>query len=272
MCTVFMEFNLKKVLLALLYSTSEPIAPKEIQKLCARYRLELEVNAEAADESAAEADIDEDTPSRERSGGVPSLVTQTQIREAFDALQREADASEAAYRIIEGPAGYQLAAAPEYAAWVRLLRGDPPPIKLSPAAMETVAIVAYRQPVTRAEMESIRGVSIDSALNRLVELELVHATGRADLPGRPIQYGTTDRFLEFCGVTSLEALPASDVLSNRQIDDWIRRLNSGEEAENDDQAVGLPKERKQGELPLEEKFIEFDQFDEIATNPGSQNP
>ena len=66
-------------------------------------------------------------------------------------------------------------------------------MKLSPAALEIMSIIAYRQPVTRAEMEAIRGVSVDSALSKLIELELVLVTGRAELPGRPIQYGTTEK-------------------------------------------------------------------------------
>ena len=68
-----------------------------------------------------------------------------------------------AYRVIEGPKGYQIVTAPQYAEFVRLLRGEPRPMKLA-AALETMSIIAYRQPVTRAEMEAIRGVSVDSAL------------------------------------------------------------------------------------------------------------
>jgi segregation and condensation protein B len=75
-------------------------------------------------------------------------------------------------------------------------------------------------------MESIRGVSVESALQRLLELELVQVTGRADLPGRPLQYGTTDRFLDFTGLRSLGELPASDVLSPAQISEWIARATA----------------------------------------------
>ncbi|MGA2053068.1 MAG: SMC-Scp complex subunit ScpB, partial [Opitutales bacterium] len=116
-----------------------------------------------------------------------------------------------------------LAVAPEYAEWVRLLRDAPRPLRLSQAALETLALVAYRQPVTRAEIEAVRGVAADSALTRLLELELVYVSGRADLPGRPIQYATTDKFLELCGVRSLEELPATDVVAPGQLNEWIRR-------------------------------------------------
>jgi segregation and condensation protein B len=82
--------------------------------------------------------------------------------------------------------------------------------------------VAYRQPVTRAEIESVRGVSAEAGISKLLERELITVVGRAELPGRPIQYGTTDRFLELVGVKSIDELPASDVLSSRQIDDWLK--------------------------------------------------
>ena len=89
-----------------------------------------------------------------------------------------------------------------------------------------MAVIAYRQPVTRAEIEQIRGVSAEAGLNKLLERDLVYIVGRADLPGRPIQYGTTEGFLEFVGIRSLDELPASDVLSPRQIDAWLQTSNS----------------------------------------------
>jgi len=120
--------------------------------------------------------------------------------------------------------------------------------------METLAIVAYRQPVTRAEMEAIRGVSVDSAVSKLLELELVLVTGRADLPGRPIQYGTTDKFLEFIGVRSIEELPASDVLSPSQITEWFRQSTQQEDITDKD--VGLPEEEPR------QQEVEFDEAEQ----------
>ncbi|MEM8867763.1 MAG: SMC-Scp complex subunit ScpB [Verrucomicrobiota bacterium] len=244
-----MEFELKKTLQALLLSTGEPITLKDVVKIFARYHEQLALEAEEAEDLELKEGSDAEA--------VPSLITQAQIREAMTALMDEAEVEDRAYRIIEGPNGYQIVTAPQFAEFVRLLRGEPRPMKLSPAALETLSIVAYRQPVTRAEMEAIRGVSVDSALNRLMELELVLVTGRAELPGRPIQYGTADKFLEFTGIKDLDELPASDVLSNAQIDDWMRQ---SEEPKDDisDQDVGLAKEPRPDELPLDEQFVELD--------------
>jgi segregation and condensation protein B len=141
-------------------------------------------------------------------------------------------------------------------------------MKLSPAALETMAIVAYRQPVTRAEIEAIRGVSADGPLNRLIELELVQVTGRAELPGRPIQYGTTDQFLEFSGIKELDELPASDVLSNHEIDDWMRQSEAPAEAISD-QDVGLAEEPKADELPLDAAYAEIDWQKENAESDAA---
>ena len=243
-----MDFDLKKTLEALLLSTAEPITLKDVVKIFARYQLELSQALEdAKDEKEEEAELTE----------VPSLVTQAQIRDMLIELTDEAEVQDKAYRVVEGPNGYQIVTAPQFAEFVRLLRGEPRPMKLSPAALETISIIAYRQPVTRAEMEAIRGVSVDSALNKLIELELALVTGRAELPGRPIQYGTTEKFLEFTGIKELDELPASDVLTNHQIDDWMRRSDE-EPEEISDEDVGLSKEPRPDELPLDEKFVEVD--------------
>jgi segregation and condensation protein B len=195
--------------------------------------------AEAA-EVFAEAPLDP-----ELYADVPSLVTAAQIREATDVIAAELQVADDGLLLIEGSNGYRIVTQPRFARWVRILRSEPPPLKLSQSSVETLAIVAYRQPVTRAEIETIRGVSAEAGVNKLLERELIYVVGRADLPGRPIQYGTTDSFLEFVGVKSLDELPASDVLSSRQIDDWLN--NAMNPAKLGDTDMGLSDEQ----LPLE---------------------
>ncbi|MFQ3224042.1 MAG: segregation and condensation protein B [Lentimonas sp.] len=254
-----MEFDLNKTLEALLLSTAEPIDLKSLGKVFTRYHSEL---VEAAEhDKASEGGEEAIEP-------IPARVTPIQIQEVITQLTDAAEVEDKAYRLIEGPNGYQIVTAPQFAEFVRLLRGEPRPMKLSPAALETMSIVAYRQPVTRAEMEAIRGVSVDGPLNRLIELELVQVTGRAELPGRPIQYGTTEKFLEFTGIVELDELPASDVLSNHQIDDWMRRSEEPEE-EITDEDMGLAKERKSDELPLDETFVEVDWQKENAESDAA---
>ena len=119
-------------------------------------------------------------------------------------------------------------------------RDNPKPQRLSQAAMETLAIVAYRQPVSRSDIEAIRGVSSDSSINTLLEHELILVSGRADLPGRPLQYETCDKFLEYCGLSSIEELPASDILSPEQVNEWILEASNHEMETLSDTDVGLP--------------------------------
>ena len=224
-----MEIDLKKTLEALLLSTAEPISLKELVQVFARHHSQVKEALEA--EKASEEEL----------AAISEPATQVQISAALVELINVAEVEDKAYRIAEGPNGYQMVTAPQFAEHVRLLRGEPRPARLSPAALETLSIVAYRQPVTRAEIEVIRGVSIDGPLNRLIELELAHVIGRAELPGRPIQYGTTDKFLEFVGIKNLDELPASDVLNKQQVDDWIQSDAESQTTIND-KDVGLAEE------------------------------
>src|SRR6185503_8175704 len=107
---------------------------------------------------------------------------------------------------------------PEYAPWLKALVGlkNRPP-RLSQPALETLAIIAYRQPLTRAEIEQVRGVSVDGVMQTLTERGLVEQVGRAEVVGRPPTYGTTALFLEYFGLRSLEDLPAADELRKMEI-------------------------------------------------------
>jgi len=284
-----MAFNLKLVLKALLFSTNQPLTIKDIQTVFTRYHdeqagalkaLEGEgteggriAAAGAAGEPGAGggpeagageavAVLAEEGPSAadgtgdvELYVGVPSLVTTAQIREAMAVLAQELKAQNDVYLLLDGVQGFLLVTHPRFAKWIRVQRDEPPPVRLTQSALETLAVVAYRQPVTRSEVEAIRGVAVDNVLGKLLDRELIYVVGRADLPGRPIQYGTTDKFLEFVGVKSLIELPSSDVLSPRQIDAWLNR--STQASPPADAEMGLPLEEGEGASPsLEPVLIE----------------
>ncbi len=239
-----MAFNLKKVLKALLYSSSQPLSTKDIQGVFERFHRAPAAAPGAAPAEAAEVPA-EAPDSPDLYEDVPSLVTTAQIREAMAEIAADLAAAADGLVLVDGATGYRVATEPRFARWIRILREEPPPVKLSPSSIETLAVVAYRQPVTRAEIESVRGVSADAGIAKLLERELITVVGRADLPGRPIQYGTTDAFLEFVGVKALDELPASDVLSSRQIDEWLKGSTGGHTPNDAD--MGLD----ENELPLE---------------------
>lgn len=252
-----MGFHLKKILKAMLASTSEPLSVKDIQAVVTRWHEQREKDAAAAAGTPAEDDGNAAAPAQglieDIISQVPTLLTATQIREAVAELNQEMEESGDVTRILQGPEGFRMTIAPDYAEWIRLLRNDPRPQKLTQAALETLAVVAYRQPVTRGEIEAIRGVSADSAVARLLDLELIAVSGRADLPGRPSQFSTTPKFLDFVGLRTISELPESDVLSPAQISAWIERAKNPVKATAAD--VGLPEGEpvpvKQTEIPLE---------------------
>lgn len=312
-----MAFNLKKVLSALLFSTSQPLSIKDIQAAFTRFHEQSALpveegveeapvtsspiaaaqtaevsSAEALGHAGGQAEREASDPgasvviptpavvaeSQPPDGApvttpaplltlppeeaelyceVPSLVTATQIREAMDQIAQDLANSDSGLLLVEAGEGYRLVTHPRLARWVRILRNEPPPVKLTQSVLETLAVIAYRQPVTRTEIEHIRGVSAEASLNKLLERELIYIVGRADLPGRPIQYGTTDRFLEFLGVRSLDELPASDVLSHKQIDEWLQNNTNAKPPSDAD--MGLPLELGEGDSP---------NFEQVEVNTG----
>jgi segregation and condensation protein B len=253
-----MAFELKRVLKVLLFASNGPLSVKDIQSALARFHDQAErlplaetVEGEPPGEPAApvEAEAAPLPPvDDEMYRDVPALVTTAEIREAVEAVSAELQAGSGDIQLVEGHNGWRLVTHPRFAQWVRLLRNEPPPVRLSPSSLETLAVVAYRQPVTRAEIEQIRGVAAEAGLAKLLERDLIFIVGRADLPGRPIQYGTTDTFLEFIGIKSLDELPSSDVLSPRQIDAWLQSANQPRAATDSD--MGLD-ETEETQLSLE---------------------
>ncbi|MEN8161118.1 MAG: SMC-Scp complex subunit ScpB [Myxococcota bacterium] len=121
-------------------------------------------------------------------------------------LGREYDEQGRAFEIWEVAGGYQLRTRAEYASYLRLLHRERP-LRLSRAALETLAVVAYRQPVTRAEIEAVRGVEVDAVVRGLLERNLVRIAGHREVPGRPMLYATTRRFLEVFGLSRIDDLP-----------------------------------------------------------------
>lgn len=136
---------------------------------------------------------------------VPGLETDG-ARAIVAELGREYEEQGHAFEIWEVAGGYQLRTRPEYASYLRLLHRERP-LRLSRAALETLAVVAYRQPVTRAEIEAVRGVEADAVLKSLLDRQLVRVAGHREVPGRPMLYATTRRFLEVFGLTRLDELP-----------------------------------------------------------------
>jgi len=149
-------------------------------------------------------------------------LDEEQVEAMLAELNQEYEAEKRAFGIVEIAGGYQLMTRPEFAPVLERFDTVPTNSRLSTPALETLAIIAYRQPVGRAEIEEIRGVGAGSVLKTLIERELIDVVGRGEGLGRPLLYGTSRRFLEHFGFRSLEELPRSDdlavILSDRTPD------------------------------------------------------
>lgn len=132
-------------------------------------------------------------------------------------LQQEFAQTNRAIAIVEIGGGFQMSTKPEYGRWVRQLFNEKSSTKLSNAALETLAIIAYKQPITRAEIESIRGVDIVGPLEKIMERGLVKIVGKKDVPGKPLVYGTTEEFLRLFGLNSLSQLPELKSFATKEI-------------------------------------------------------
>ena len=133
------------------------------------------------------------------------------VDEAVKILKYNYDTDLRGLMIIEIDGGYQLCSRPEYYTYIQEILGEQRRQALSNAAMEALAIIAYKQPITRGQVEYIRGVNSDGAINRLVERDLIEEKGRLDAPGRPILYGTTQNFLRCFGLKNPQDLPEVDL-------------------------------------------------------------
>jgi len=186
--------TLAQVLEALLFSAQKPLSIREI----------------AAAVKAAGAE-DEFTPNEFAS------VREAEIAGALEQLKVGYIEQERAFQLMEKAEGWQLTTDPSYAPWVRQLFPGPKPARLSAPALETLAIIAYRQPITRADVEVVRGVTIDGVLQTLMERGLVRIGGRAEIPGRPLLYETTQFFLDHFGLRNLDELPNVEELRTRYL-------------------------------------------------------
>ena len=133
-------------------------------------------------------------------------VEKKRVIQVLEELVQEYGRSGRGFILYEAAEGFQFRSRPEYAEWIRRL-GKSRPFKFSRAALESLAIIAYRQPITRAEVEYLRGVDSGGVLKTLLDKHLIRILGKKDVPGRPLMYGTTREFLEVFGLRDLTGLP-----------------------------------------------------------------
>ena len=141
-----------------------------------------------------------------------SETTEADVAAALEELKAEYAQQERAFQITEQINGWSMTTVKDAADFVRQLYPEAKPTRLSGPALETLAIIAYRQPVTRADMEAVRGVAVDGVMQVLLDRSLVKIIGRAEVPGRPLLYATTEYFLQHFGLKNVDELPNADEL------------------------------------------------------------
>lgn len=158
----------------------------------------------------------------DRLQGVVEGVSRAELMSALRALREDYAAEGRGLQVVEVAGGFQVATRPDCAPWIKRLEKAKAGAKLSRSAMETLAIIAYKQPLVRAEMEQIRGVDTAGVLKTLLDRRLIRIVGRKDIPGRPIMYGTTKQFLQAFGLKDLASLPAlRDIKDLKEAEQFI---------------------------------------------------
>ena len=140
------------------------------------------------------------------------------IKSMIDALKKEYESQNRGFRLFEIAGGYQLVTDPRFSEYLKRFYQSREKKKLSQATLETLSVIAYRQPVTRADIEFIRGMNVDGAVRTLLEKGLVRISGRKEVPGRPMLYATTQMFLEHFGLASLKDLPPLKEFTMKDLD------------------------------------------------------
>ena len=156
----------------------------------------------------------------------------TRARTLIGILNRQYDENNRAFHVKRIGGGYQLWTRPQFSKWIRRLEHVPRPTRLSTPAMETLTVVAYRQPITKADLEAIRGVSSGEMLRQLLEKGLIRIAGRSEELGRPYLYATTRLFLEHFGLASIRDLPRAERLAGTGPPEAILARNESDEKQN----------------------------------------
>ncbi|MBL7077060.1 MAG: SMC-Scp complex subunit ScpB [Kiritimatiellae bacterium] len=199
----------------------------------------------------------------EESGGPAkayATVRESEIAQALEHLIVEVDQLKGGMHIAEVAGGFRFQSDPQCGIWLRHLLDKGKPSRLSQPGLETLAVIAYRQPITRAQIEAIRGVSVDHVVRKLLEMQLVRISGRSELPGRPFMYATTHYFLEHFGLRDLNQLEEVNPMLKRR-DVAVSVATAQKEATQSEQEEA--EEEAEEDLFAEEELLEEDEAVEV---------
>lgn len=236
------KMKLNQIVEAMLFASKEPITTKVIAKIIRKVS-----KREVPDDKLCS-------------------VNAKEIEKAIVTLNRSYEKKNSPYLIEERSKGWSLFTRIEYGVYLRELFPDLKPTRLSAPALETLAIVAYRQPITKAAVEAVRGVNVDGVLQSLIERGLVGIGGRADLPGKPFLYQTSKNFLEHFGIKNVDDLPNASELRQVELPQpeaelvdgeqlsltGVNSTDEGESDEDDNDSLEVSEENEGHNNPIEE--------------------
>jgi segregation and condensation protein B len=245
--------TLKQIIEALLFASQKPLMPKEIGTVL---------------RSASTSEEDLEAATHARTGEAQIVLVLEELRNEYEQLDR-------AFQLLEQVNGWYVVTKPDTAKWVRHLYPESKPARLSGPALETLAIIAYRQPITKADIEAVRGVAVDGVVQALLERGLIKIHGRAEVPGRPLLYATSEYFLEHFGLKSLNELPNTAELRRVNLPTAKKEQNAsaenlaGEAASSTEDEPSQPTDHRVSNESPEPDFESGDQ-EQIDTNesPG----
>ena len=227
--------ELKEIIGAMLFAAKEPISIEQMRQVFAQ--------------------------TAEQAGGMTkdfAAVTDEMLLEAVEQLNQVLSGQAVGLHVREVANGYRLVNDARCGPWLRVLLEKGKATRLSRPALETLAIIAYRQPVVRSEIEAVRGVAVDQIVRNLLDLQLIRVLGRSDLPGRPWLFGTTQKFLEHFGIKSVDELPGTNEL---------RRLEEEQIKRKEQEPAGAEEQQELSMADTEETGA-----DAPANEPDTENP
>lgn len=242
--------DLSAVIEALLIASDQPLTSSELARLIRAHLAEIEDGTLDEDEDYAQpASLGTDLKEL-------SAIDEEVVITAIAGLNTTYEKQNRSFLILERSKGWQLFTRPDFSGFVRQLFPGVKPRRLSPPAMETLAIIAYRQPVTKASIEHVRGVASDSILQKLLDRELIRIEGRAELPGRPLLYATTDFFFEHFGIKSIDELPNAAELRAVELPEPPPEEEAEDSSESEGEEKQLALVEPNGEAAPEEEAPE----------------
>jgi segregation and condensation protein B len=220
--------ELKEVIASLIFASNRAVGINEIRKCI----------SEVAEQHGQEAAVFKD-------------IKPTDIKNALAAVEKDVAGAKCGFMLKEVPGGFRFQSDHRCGPWLKVFLNRNKPNRLSRPGLETMAIIAYRQPITRAEIERIRGVGIDHVMKALLEAQMVRIVGRSELPGRPFLYGTTQLFLEHFGLKDLDGLKDRNILGDADLGKPVQRVSSGHDDKEARETLSSPEVEETAELDFE---------------------